>query len=388
MFDNKIREWSYPTRVVFGLDAIARLPELCDSLAMTAPLFVTDRGLRTLPIVQTAVAAVQKAGLRADIFSDVQGNPTSSDVSAGVVAFKAGKHNGVVAFGGGSALDAGKAIAFMAVQEHPIWDFEDIGDNWKRAATDGMTPVIAVPTTAGTGSEVGRASVISHPETHEKKIIFHPAMLPAIALCDPQLTVGLPAHLTAATGFDALVHCLEAFLAPGYHPMADGIALRGLHLVAENLLRAVENGRDMEARAQMMAAAAMGATAFQKGLGGIHAISHAVSAMFDTHHGLTNAVVTPFVLQANRDVIENQMQHVGRTLGLRDCSFGSVFGHLMELRDRAGIPHTLIDLGCDPAHADKIGALAARDPTAAGNPLPLDEAGYAAIYRKACEGAV
>ena len=386
MSETDIREWSYPTRVVFGDGAIARLPALCESLGMTAPLLVTDRGLGDAPMLLAAVDAVQKAGLKPGVFCHVQGNPTASNVSAGIEAFRASRHDGMIAFGGGSALDAGKAIAFMAVQDRPIWDFEDVGDNWKRATTVGLAPTIAIPTTAGTGSEVGRASVISHDDTHDKKIIFHPAMLPAVALCDPALSVGLPPHLTAATGFDALVHCLEAFFAPGFHPMADGIALRGLYLVATNLLQAVENGTDIEARSQMMAAASMGATAFQKGLGGIHAISHAVGAAYDTHHGLTNAIVTPYVLQANKDVVREPMQHIGRALGLGDGGFEAVFETLIELRDKVGIPNTLADLGCDPARAEEIGSRAEKDPTAAGNPQHLKAADYAEIYRRACLG--
>ncbi len=388
MSETDIREWSFPTRIVFGDGAIARLPALCVSLDMTAPLFVTDRGLGESSMLLDAVGAVRKAGLKPGVFCDVQGNPTASNVAAGIDVFRSGKHDGMIAFGGGSALDAGKAIAFMAVQDRRIWDFEDVGDNWMRATTAGLAPTIAIPTTAGTGSEVGRASVISHDDTHDKKIIFHPSMLPEVALCDPALSLGLPPHLTAATGFDALVHCLEAFCAPGFHPMADGIALRGLYLVATNLLQAVENGTDMQARSQMMVAASMGATAFQKGLGGIHAISHAVGAAYDTHHGLTNAVVTPYVLQANKDVIGEPMQHIGRALGLGDGGFEVVFDTLMALRDKVGIPNTLADLGCDLDRADEIGARAEKDPTAAGNPQQLKAADYAELYRKACNGVL
>ena len=381
-----IRQWNYPTRVVFGAGAIGRLPDLCRSHGMKAPLFVTDSGLKKAPMLAAAVDAVRAAGLKPAVFADVRGNPTESNVNAGIAAFKSGGHDGMIAFGGGSGLDAGKAIAFMAVQERPIWDFEDVGDNWKRGRTQGLAPTIAVPTTAGTGSEVGRASVITNEATHEKKIIFHPAMMPAVALCDPELTVGLPAHITAATGFDALAHCLEAYCAPGYHPMADGIALNGLALVAANLIEAVENGKDLAARANMMAAASMGAAAFQKGLGGIHAISHAVGAVYDTHHGLTNAVVLPYILRANRDAIGAKMLVVGRLLGLGEGGYGAVFDRLMDLRRTAGIPHTLAELACEESRAEEMGRRAVGDPTAGGNPVPLDAAGYAAIYVKACRG--
>src|SRR5680860_464872 len=305
-----IRQWNYPTRVVFGAGAIERLPHLCQSLGMKAPLLVTDAGLKDAGITQNALSLVRDAGLGVEIFSDVKGNPTASNVEAGIAAFKSGKHDGVIAFGGGSGLDAAKAIAFMSKQTLPVWHFDDATPGWKDAVTDNLPPVIAVPTTSGTGSEVGRASVISNEETKSKKIIFHPSMMPGIALCDPELTRGLPAHLTAATGFDALVHCFEAFCVPGYHPMADGIALEGLRLGAVNLPRAVADGNDMEARAQMMAVAMMGAAAFQKGLGGVHALSHSIGAMYDTHHGLTNAVVMPYVVQANRDAIGSHMEQV------------------------------------------------------------------------------
>lgn len=381
-----IQQWNYPTRVVFGQHAIDRLPRLCESLGMKAPLLVTDAGLRDAGITEHAVSLVRDAGHDVAVFSDVKGNPTASNVEAGIEAYKDGGHDSVIAFGGGSGLDAAKTIAFMSQQTLPVWHFDDAGPGWKDARDDNLPPVIAIPTTSGTGSEVGRAAVISNEETKVKTIIFHPGMMPEIALCDPELTRGLPAHLTAATGFDALVHCFEAFCAPGYHPMADGIALEGLRLGAEHLPRAVADGNDLEARAQMMAVAAMGATAFQKGLGGVHALSHAIGAVHDTHHGLTNAVVMPYVVQANRSAIGDHMEVLSRVLGLKSTGFDAVFEWILQLRETVGIPHKATELGVEVAEAREMGARAVEDPTASGNPIQFAPEEYAAIFVKACEG--
>src|SRR5262245_14297105 len=293
--------WSYPTSVRFGAGRIAELPEAVAAAGILKPLFVTDPVLAALPMTTNAMATLAAAG--ATLFSDIKSNPVESNVRAGIAAFKAGGHDGVVAFGGGSALDAGKLIAFAAGQTRPMWDFEDIGDNWTRADASTIAPVVAIPTTAGTGSEVGRAGVVTDEATHTKKVIFHPGMMPKTAILDPELTVGMPPVITAGTGMDALAHCLEAYCGPFYHPLADGIAAEGVRLVKENLACAVADGRDLEARAHMMAAAAMGATAFQKALGGIHALSHPVGALYDTHHGMTNAVFMPYVLRFNRSAI-------------------------------------------------------------------------------------
>lgn len=381
-----IREWSYPTRVVIGEGASEGLAGYCSSLGMKLPLLVTDPGLASTDMVASTIAGLNAGGVRASLYAGVQSNPTAADIDEGVSAFKDGGHDGVIAFGGGSALDAGKAIAFMSVQTRPIWDFEDVGDNWTRASTNELAPVIALPTTAGTGSEVGRASVVTDVETHVKKIIFHPSMMPRIALLDPELTRGLPAHLTAATGFDAFVHCLEAFCAPGYHPMADGIALEGMRLIATALPRAVANGNDMEARADMIVAASMGATAFQKGLGGVHALSHAVGALHNTHHGLTNAIVLPFVMQVNRPAIEEKTGRIARYLGLEQPGYDAVFSFIQALRAQIGIPPTLSELITEPVSADVIGPRAVEDPTAAGNPIQLSATDYAGIYTRALEG--
>jgi alcohol dehydrogenase class IV len=383
-----IRQWNFPTRMVFGAGVIARLPELCAELGMNNPLLVTDEGLKDMAIVSDTMALLKNGASSVAVFSGVKGNPTNGNVEAGLKVFRDGGHDSVVAFGGGSALDAGKAIAFMAGQDRPIWDFEDVGDNWLRARTENVAPVIAVPTTSGTGSEVGRASVISNEETKAKMIIFHPSIMPEIALCDPELTLGLPAHLTAATGFDAFVHCFEAFCAPGYHPMADGIALEGMCLAAKHLPRAVHAGDDLEARTHMMTVAAMGATAFQKGLGGVHALSHAIAALYDTHHGLTNAVVMPYVVRANETAIQEKMARIARALELDAQNYDGVFDWLMKFREDINIPNTLSDMNVPDTRAEEIGVRALGDPTAGGNPISHDAATYSAIFRKACEGSL
>ncbi len=282
-------DWTYPTAVRFGAGRIRELAEACRALGMTRPLLITDPGLAGLPMIGDAIAANEAAGLPTGLFSAIKPNPVGANVEDGVRAFRDGGHDGVIAFGGGSGLDAGKAVALMSGQSRPIWDFEDVGDNWTRADAGAIAPIVAVPTTAGTGSEVGRAAVITDPDSHTKKIIFHPNMLPGMVISDPALTVGLPAHLTAATGMDALAHCFEAYCAPGYHPMADGIAIGGMGLVKDWLEKAVTDGADLEARGHMLCAAAMGATAFQKGLGAIHSLSHPVGAIYDSHHALTTA---------------------------------------------------------------------------------------------------
>ena len=366
--------WNYPTTVRFGAGRIRDLPTACAELGIHHPLLVTDPGLAGLPIVQNAVAVIEAAGLPVAVFSEVRSNPVGANVDAGVAVYRAGGHDGVVAMGGGSALDAGKVIAFMSGQSRPVWDFEDIGDWWTRADPQGIAPIIAIPTTAGTGSEVGRAGVILDEAVHTKKIIFHPRMMPSVVILDPELTVGLPAHITAATGMDALSHCLEAYCAPGFHPMADGIAVEGLRLIHEWLPRAVADGADLDARGHMLVAAAMGATAFQKGLGGMHALSHPVGALFNTHHGLTNAVFMPYVLQFNRGAIEARMARLAAYLQLGDGSFDGFIRWIIDLRATLGIPHSLRALGVSGEHFDKLAEMAAADPSAGGNPVPFDRA--------------
>lgn len=383
---NKSGNWNYPTAMVFGAGTIKQLPDQCKKLGMQRPLLITDFGLRDLPMVKDAVSACEAAGLGIGLFADVKGNPVGKNVDEGVAAYKAGGHDGVIAFGGGSGLDAAKAVALMVGQDRPLWDFEDVGDNWTRVKPEGVAPIIAVPTTSGTGSEVGRASVITNEDTHEKKIIFHPKMVPAVVISDPELTVGLPPHITAATGIDAFVHCFEAYCAPGYHPMADGIALEGMRLIADALPRAYENGADIDARADMLAAASMGATAFQKGLGGVHAIAHPVGAVYDTHHGLTNAVILPYVMQHNRDAIEDRMPLLARVLNLSEASYDAVLQWVLDFRAKLGTPNTLAEIGVPGDRADEIGEMAARDPSAGGNPKPVSAEDLKTIFLAAVEG--
>jgi len=374
--------WNYPTTIWAGPGRIAELAAACGLLGIRRPLLVTDEGLRAAAMVQQARALVPGTGL----FADVRGNPVAANIDAGLAAYRAGDHDGVIAFGGGSALDAGKVIAFMSGQTRPLWDFEDVGDWWTRADRRGIAPVVAVPTTAGTGSEVGRAGVVINEATHQKKIIFHPQMMPGVVISDPELTVGLPPGITAATGIDAFVHCFEAYCAPGFHPLADGIALEGMRLIRTYLPRACDNGRDIEARSRMLTAASMGATAFQKGLGGVHAIAHPVGAYFNTHHGLTNAIVLPYVIVHNRPAIEERLQVIARTLELSGEPYRAVFDWVLAFRERLRIPHTLADIGVPLTNPDVIGHEASLDPSAAGNPLPTDAAGYARLFRSAVKG--
>ena len=378
--------WNYPTAMRFGAGRIEELPAACRELGMRRPLLVTDKGLAGLPMIEAAVAACNADGLGCEVFSDVQGNPVGANVEAGVAAYRAGGHDGVIAFGGGSALDVGKAVALMVGQSRPIWDFEDREDWYTRVNVDGMAPVVAVPTTSGTGSEVGRASVITDERDHTKKIIFHPHMLPALVIADPELTVGLPPHITAAVGMDALSHNLEAFCSPFYHPMAQGIALEGLRLIRTWLPVACREGDNVTARAHMMAASTMGAAAFQKGLGGMHAMSHPCGAVLDTHHGLTNAVVMPYVLAFNRPAIDDRMAALARYLDLSGSGFDAVLDWILDLRRTIGIPDTLSALGVTDAHVARLAAMAVVDPSAGGNPVPLTIENLTGLFNDAIGG--
>jgi len=382
-----VANWSYPTSVRFGAGRIAELAEACAAAGIRKPLLVTDAGLAKLDITQRALSILEKGGLTPGLFSDIKPNPVESNLDAGVSAFRSGGHDGVVAFGGGSGLDIGKLVAFMAGQTRPVWDFEDVGDWWTRADAEGIAPIVAVPTTAGTGSEVGRAGVVTDEKTHTKKVIFHPRMLPKVVICDPALTVGMPPAITAGTGMDALAHCLEAYCADFYHPMADGIALEGLRLVFGNLARAVANGGDLEARAHMMSAAAMGATAFQKGLGAIHSLSHPVGALYDTHHGTTNGVFMPYVLVFNRPAIEPKIDRIAAYLGIGG-GFDGFLQAVLDLRRAIGIPHALKDLKIDASRRDEIADMAIMDPTAGGNPVPLTREGALRIFDMALAGSL
>jgi alcohol dehydrogenase class IV len=378
--------WNYPTAIRFGAGRINELPEACKSLGMKRPLLVTDPGLAALAMVQNALELCQAAGLPCGLFSDVQANPIEANVIAGVELFKQGQHDGVIAFGGGSGLDAAKAIALMAGQTRPLWDFEDREDWWTRVNPDGIAPIVAVPTTAGTGSEVGRAAVITDQRDHTKKIIFHPKMLPEIVIADPELTVGLPAHITAATGMDALSHNLEAFCSPVFHPMAEGIAVEGMRLVKNWLPTAVAEGGNLQARANMLVASTMGATAFQKGLGAMHSLSHPCGAVLNTQHGLTNAIVMPYVLEFNRPAISDKLTRLARWLELPNPSFEAVLHWVLELREQVKIPATLQEIGVTEDYAAKLAPMAAADPSSGTNPIALTAANLEPLYLRCIRG--
>ena len=362
--------WSYPTAIRFGAGRIAEIADACKAAGIEKPLLVTDRGLASLPITTDTLALLEQAGLGNGLFAEVDPNPNENNLAAGVEAYKSGDHDGVIAFGGGSGLDLGKLVAFMCGQNRPVWDFEDIGDWWTRADAGAIAPIVAVPTTAGTGSEVGRAGVISNSVTHEKKIIFHPKILPAIVICDPQLTVGMPPAITAGTGMDAFAHCLEAYCSPHYHPMSQGIAVEGMRLVKEYLPRAFADGNDIEARAHMMSAAAMGATAFMKGLGAIHALSHPIGAKYNSHHGTTNAVVMAPVLKFNRTAIEARIERLAAYLGIAG-GFDGFYAYVMELNASLGIPANLTELGVSDPDLDWLVESALKDPSVGGNPVEM-----------------
>ncbi len=367
---NLTANWSYPTAIRFGAGRIRELPAACAAAGIKRPLLVTDRGLATLPVTAATLDILEAAGLGRALFADVNPNPNEQNLAAGIAAFKAGSHDGVIAFGGGSGLDLGKLIAFQAHQTRPVWDFEDIGDWWTRADAGAIAPIITVPTTAGTGSEVGRAGVLTNSVTHEKKIIFHPKILATVVISDPELTVGMPKHITAGTGMDAFAHCLEAYCSPFFHPMSQGIALEGLLLVKDYLPRAYNNGTDIEARSHLLAAAMMGAVAFQKGLGAIHAISHPIGALYNTHHGTTNAAVIVPVLHFNRPAIEARIEAAARYLGITG-GFDGFCAFVTDLNASLGIPANLRELGVTTPDIDAILAGALKDPSAGGNPLEL-----------------
>ncbi|MES1991236.1 MAG: iron-containing alcohol dehydrogenase [Pseudomonadota bacterium] len=378
--------WNYPTKIKFGAGRIKELPDACRAAGIRRPLLVTDPGLKPLPMIMDAIGSLEHAGLACALFADVHPNPVGADVDAGLKIYRNGKHDGVIVFGGGSAMDAGKAIAFMSGQTRPLWDYEDREDWWSRADPAGIAPVIAVPTTAGTGSEVGRAAVIVDERDHTKKIIFHPKMLPVEVIADPELTLGLPAHITAATGMDALSHSLEAYCSPFFHPLAQGIALEGMRLCKEWLPLAVKSGSNIEARSFMMAASSMGATAFQKGLGAMHAMSHPCSSLRGTHHGLTNAVIMPYVLVHNKSVIEERLAASARYMGLKNQTYGGFVDWVLELRETVGIPHTLKEIGVDLDMIEEGAPMALEDPSTGGNPLPMTRGEYETLYRNAIEG--
>ena len=378
--------WNYPTNVWVGEGRSLDLIEACNVSKVRKPLFVTDKDLVSLPMTLEIIANLKNSFSKIDVFSDFTGNPTGKNITEGVKIYNNNSCDGVIAFGGGSALDVGKAIAFMCGQTRPIWDFEDIGDYWKRAEESKISPIIAIPTTAGTGSETGRASAIINEETGVKKIIFHPKFMPTIVILDPLLTLDLPPRITAATGMDALAHNLEAFCAPGFHPMADGIALEGMRLVKNSLIEAVKNGKNINARSEMLAAASMGSTAFQKGLGAIHSLSHPVNAQFNVHHGLSNAIFMPYVLTFNRKEISEKIISACDYLGL-EKSFDKFLQWILDLRIEFNIPHTLSEIvEKDKIDLDKLSEMAYADPSTNGNPKKLTVTDMKTLYQHSITG--
>lgn len=378
--------WNYPSNIKVGAGRINELADTCLCLGMDSPLIITDPGLAALPVIQAVVDEVNNSGLKAGLFSNIQANPTANNVDDGVAYYKQQQHDGVVALGGGSALDAAKAIALMVGQQRPLWDFEDIADNWTRVVESGMAAVVAVPTTSGTGSEVGRASVITDTEKKVKKIIFHPKMLPAQVIMDPELTVGLPPFMTAATGMDALSHNLEAFCSPFYHPMATGIAVEAMRLVHEYLPRAFADGTDIEARTQMLVCSGMGATAFQKGLGAMHALAHPLGALYNAHHGTLNGVLMPYILKANRTEIAHRLNQLTGYMGLKKSGFDGFMEWLLELRTSLGIPHALAGIDINTEQAQLVAKMAVEDPSAGGNPIQFSAEQYQQIFLDAVAG--
>ena len=372
--------WNYPTTIWVGENRINELSEACSNLNIKKPLFVTDKDLINLDMVKNIILDLKKKFNNLSVFSDFSGNPFGENVSDGVLVFKKNECDGVIAFGGGSGLDVGKAIAFMSAQSRPIWDFEDIGDYWKRAENKNIAPIVAIPTTAGTGSETGRASAIINKQTGVKKIIFHPKFLPSIVILDPTLTVELSPRLTAATGMDALAHNLEAFCAPGFHPMADGIALEGIRLIKKSLLIAFKNGKDLEARKDLLTAASMGSTAFQKGLGAIHSLSHPINSQFNVHHGLSNAIFMPYVLTFNKKLIKNRIISICDYLNLSK-DFDSFLEWIINLRKSINIPHKLSDVvEKDKINLDKLSKMAFEDPSTSSNPRKMSIDDFKILY--------
>jgi 4-hydroxybutyrate dehydrogenase len=376
-----IGNWSYPTQIKFGAGRIREISDACNQANIKKPLLITDKGLSNLPITSRTLQLMKEAGLGEAIFSNVDPNPNEKNLDAGIAAFTEGNHDGVIAFGGGSGLDLGKLVAFMVGQDRSVWDFEDVSDWWTRAKPDAIFPIVAVPTTAGTGSEVGRASVLTNSTTAEKKIIFHPQILPKVVICDPELTVEMPKSITAGTGLDAFAHCVEAFSSPHYHPMSQGIAVEGMRLVIENLEKVYLDGSDVEARANMMSAALMGATAFQKGLGAIHALSHPIGAMHHTHHGTTNAVCMPAVLRLNELKIQQRFDSVSGYLGIKN-GFSGFKTFVDQFNASLNIPSKLGDLGVESPDIEKLVKGALSDPSCGGNPVELNETNVRALFEE------
>ena len=377
--------WNYPTPIRFGIDRVKELSLFIDELKISNPLIVTDPQFREVDQFKGIIDSLNNSNKNYSIFSEIKGNPTGTNIRDGVNVFLKNKNDGVIAIGGGSSLDAGKAVAFMSKQKENIWYFEDIGDNWTKAIIDNLPKVIAIPTTAGTGSETGRASLIVDEETYTKKIIFHPTMLPDLVILDPSLTISLPKHLTAATGMDALAHCLEAYCSNNFHPMAHGIALEGIKIIKENLVTAYNDPGNIEARAKMLVSSMMGSTAFQKGLGAIHSLSHPINAVNDVHHGLSNAIFMPYVVKFNQSQIEERIFFLSKYIDLENQSFDGFLQWILDLRNQLAIPHTLKDLNIN-FDFDKLSKMALVDPSTSTNPLDLNEDNMKALYISSYEG--
>ena len=375
--------WNYPTPIWFGLNRVKEIQKACDDLLINNPLIVTDPGIQKTDIIDKINLSLNS---EASIYSNVQSNPTGQNVIDGVKKFNDGNHDGVIAVGGGSGMDTGKGIAFMSGQTRPLWDFEDIGDYWTRAKSETIQPIIAIPTTAGTGSETGRAAVFTNEDTHEKKIIFHPKMLPSIVILDPNLTIALPSSLTAYTGMDALAHCLEAYCSPFFHPLSQGIALEGISIINNFLLRVFKDGNDIEARAHMLVVSSMGSTAFQKGLGAIHSLSHPIGAIYNTHHGLTNAVFMPYVLLKNKEAIKDRIENLSRYINLTNPNFNGFMKWILDLRKELGIPHTLKKLIEEDTRFEEMSVMAFKDPSTGGNPIKLTISEFLQLYRNSFDG--
>ena len=375
--------WNYPTKIWFGLERVKEIQTACDELKLNNPLIVTDPGIEKTNIINTINTSLKNI---AKIYSDVQGNPTGKNVMNGVKQFQDGNHDGVIAVGGGSSMDTGKGIAFMSGQSRSLWDFEDIGDYWMRANSESIKSIIAIPTTAGTGSETGRAAVFTNEDTHEKKIIFHPKMLPSIVILDPNLTIALPSPLTAFTGMDALAHCIEAYCSPFFHPLSQGIAVEGIAIIHKYLFRVFKDGSDIEARSNMLVASSMGSTAFQKGLGAIHSLSHPVGAIYNTHHGLTNAVFMPYVLLRNQVAIEDKITNLAKYIDLPNPSFDGFMQWILDLRQALVIPHTLKELINDDSRFEEMSVMAFNDPSTGGNPIKLNDKNFLHLYRDSYNG--
>ncbi len=378
--------WNYPTTVWVGEKRIEDLSEACKNLKLIKPLFVTDKDLINLPFIKKIISENLKEFNNLNVFSNFTGNPNGEDVDEGVKEFRKNNCDGVIAIGGGSALDVGKAIAFMSGQNRSIWDFEDIDDHWKRADEKTISPIIAIPTTAGTGSETGRASAIINKKSGIKKIIFHPKILPSIVILDPLLTIDLSPRLTAATGMDALAHNLEALCAPNFHPMAEGIALEGIKLIKNSLLIAFNDGKNIEARQNLLAASSMGSTAFQKGLGAIHSLSHPINAQFNIHHGLSNAIFMPYVLTFNKSSIETKILTICDYLDL-EKNFNSFIQWILDLRKKLNIPNKLSDvMDCSDLNLDELSTMAFDDPSTNGNPKKISKEDLKLIYKHSISG--